>query len=45
MMAAGHLRNDEEEALLMEICDALPYGGDLETVRNLLHSILYIGVV
>jgi hypothetical protein len=66
-MAAGHLRNDEAEALRMEICNALPYGsdwlvtphqllggdtpedrmlaGDLESVRNLLHSILYIGVV
>jgi hypothetical protein len=66
-MAAGHLRNDEAEALRTEVCNALPYGrdwlvtphqllggdtpedrilaGDLEAVRNLLHSILYIGVV
>ena len=66
-MAAGHLSNDEAEALRAEICNALPHGrdwlvtphqllggdtpedriraGDLEAVRNLLHSILYIGVV
>ena len=67
VMAAGHLRNDEAEALRTEIRDKLPYGsdwlatphqllggntpedriqaGDLEGVRNLFHSILYIGVV
>ena len=27
-MAAGHARNDEAEALRMEIRNALPYGGD-----------------
>jgi hypothetical protein len=66
-MAAGHLRDDEAEALRIEIRSALPYGsdwlvtphqllagdtpqgrilaGDLESVRSLFHSILYIGVV
>jgi hypothetical protein len=66
VMAAGHARNDEAEALRMEIRNALPYGGDwlvtpyqllggdtpadhmlagdLESVRDLFHSILYIGV-
>jgi hypothetical protein len=66
-MAAGHLRDDEAEALRAEIRNALPYGsdwlvtphqllggdtpqdqilaGDLESVRSLFHSILYIGVV
>jgi hypothetical protein len=66
-MAAGHLRDDEAEALRMQVRNALPYGidwlvtphqllggdtpqerilaGDLENVRNLLHSILCIGVV
>jgi hypothetical protein len=66
-MAAGHILNDEGEALRKEILIALPYGqdwlvtphqllrgdtpeerilaGDVESVKNLLHSILYIGVV
>jgi hypothetical protein len=66
-MVAGRLRDDEAEALRMEIRNALPYGsdwlvtphqllggdtpqdrilaGDLERVRSLFHSILYIGVV
>jgi hypothetical protein len=67
VMAVGHLRDDEAEALRMEIRNALPYGGDwlvtphqllggdtpedrmlagdLGSVRDLFHSILYIGVV
>jgi hypothetical protein len=66
-MAAGHMRNDDAEALRVEIRKSLPYGqdwlltphqllggdtpeesilaGDLDAVRNLLHSILYVGVV
>jgi hypothetical protein len=67
IMAAGHLPNDQAEALRREINSTLPYGkdwlitphqllggdtpeerilaGDLEAVQNLLHSILYVGVV
>jgi hypothetical protein len=67
MMVAGHLFNDDAEALRMEIRNSLPYGqdwlvtphqflggdtpeerilaGDLEAVKNLFHSILYVGVV
>ena len=66
-MAAGHILNDEGEALRREILIELPYGqdwlvtphkllggdtpeerilaGDVEGVKHLLHSILYIGVV
>jgi hypothetical protein len=66
-MAAGHILNDQCEALRREIVKELPYGqdwlvtphqllggdtpeerilaGDVEGVRNLLQSILYIGVV
>jgi len=66
-MAAGHILNDEGDALRREILVELPYGqewlatphqllggdtpeerilaGDVEGVKNLLHSILYIGVV
>jgi hypothetical protein len=66
-MAAGHILNDESEALRREILAVLPYGqdwlvtphqllgggtpeerilaGDVEGVRNLLISILYIGAV
>lgn len=66
-MAAGHMRNDDAEALRMEIRQTLPYGqdwlltphqllggdtpeerlfaGDLDSVRNLFHSILYVGIV
>ena len=67
IMAAGHILNDEGEALRREILIELPYGqdwlvtphqllggdtpeerilaGDVEGVKNLLHSILYVGVV
>jgi hypothetical protein len=66
-MAAGHILNDEGEALRRDILRELPYGqdwlvtphqllsgdtpeerilaGDVEGVKNLLHSILYTGVV
>jgi hypothetical protein len=66
-MAAGHLLNDQAEALRTEVGSVLPYGqdwlvtphqllggdtpeerilaGDLEPVRNLFYSILYVGVV